>query len=144
MCASGKRRPPTVCYISQDLHTSVVACVQRLGNIRRVLRASASLRRPTKGSISQGLHPYDVACTQMASDVGQRLAAASKVGTHQPWRVHIDRATLAVAFPHPSSDIVRGMRASKRRYWPTVGSISHGIPASAVACAYQMGDISVG
>jgi len=79
----------------------------------------------------------------MASDVGQRLAAASKAGTHQPWRVHIGRATLAVAFPHPSSDIVRGMRASERRHWPKAGSISQGMPASAVAGAYRMGDITV-
>jgi len=129
MSASGKRHPPTACNISQDLHTSVVACVHRLGNISRGLRASASLRQPTKGSTSQGLHASDVACTHLASDVGQRPAAASKAGTHQPWRVHISWATLPVAFPHPSSDIVRGMRASKRRYWPTVGSISHGMPA---------------
>ena len=80
---------PTTFVIGQGLHASIVACVHRLGDIGRGLRASTMRHRQKIGDIIQGLHALDVACAHLVNDVGQRHAELANAFTHQPWCVRI-------------------------------------------------------
>ncbi|KAH0732696.1 hypothetical protein KY289_003884 [Solanum tuberosum] len=144
LCASGKRRRPTTCNISQGLHTSVVTCEHRLGDIIRGLRASIRLHRPWPVRISQATSAngrqyqprpprINVACAHRLGDIGRGLCASTR--RHRPTTSSISQGLHA-------SDLVCAHRVKRRR--PTVGNISQGLHSSAVACAHRLGDIGVG
>jgi hypothetical protein len=102
---------PTTFVISQGLHASIVACVHRLGDIGRGLRASTMRHRQKIGDIIQGLHALDVACAHLVNAVGQRHAESTNAFTHQPWCVRIGWAppTKACAHRPTTGDIGQGL-----------------------------------
>lgn len=125
-----------------------------------------SVHQFCKINIGQLQEPSSMACALHASDVDQCLASSAKACTHLTWHVHIWKITSNIGMQHhkrltcitcgvyasAGRHLHRPMSGSIRQCLCTLGkqrctmadNINKGMHASAVPCAHQQGNISVG